>query len=173
MLGLIPRLFLGPVGFGLRVRQLLLYVVVGAGLLRPGLVVGQLEDLGDPLADLLVGWPVAQGLMPECLDLLTELLAIVKRTAQPFLKLTNLAAAAGNELVYLPSAVTAQLHLESVFLGGEIGKEIAIFVHGFTKTLYPGACWKVILSATLSRGRRYRGPAHQARGSYGNLAWVY
>ena len=85
---------------------------------------------------------MAQCLLAECLGLLAQLLAVVQRAAEPFLKLTDLAAAAGDELVYLPPAVTAQLHLERVFLGGEIGKEIAILVHGFTKTLYPGACWK-------------------------------
>ena len=87
MLGLIPGFLLGPVGFLLRVGQLLLDVIVRAGLLRLGLVVGELQDLGDPLADLLVSRPVAQCLLAECLDLLAQLLAVVQRAAEPFLEL--------------------------------------------------------------------------------------
>ena len=107
VLRLIPGFFSGPVRFLLSVGQLLLDVVVGAGLLGFGLIVGKPQDLGDPLADLLVGRPVAERLLAERLDLLAQLLAVVERTAQTFFQLANLAAATGNELVHLPSAVTA------------------------------------------------------------------
>ncbi len=107
MLRLIPGFFFGPVRFLLSIGQLLLDVVVGAGLLGSGLIVGELQDLGDPLADLLMGRPVAERLLAERLDLLAQLLAVVERTAQTFFQLANLAAATGNELVHLPSAVTA------------------------------------------------------------------
>ena len=56
-----------------------------------------------------------------------------------------------------------KLHLKSVFLAGEIGKEIGIFVHGFTKTLYPGACRKV------DRLARYRGTTERGVMSAGTL----
>ena len=54
-----------------------------------------------------MGRPVAERLLAERLDFLAQLLAVVERTAQTFFQLANLAAATGNELVHLPSAVTA------------------------------------------------------------------
>ena len=83
--------------------------------------------------------PRAKGASNEC-------------AVQPFLILAGLAAAPGDKVVHLPSAVPAQLHFEILIgCGGEIRKKIAIFVHGFTRTLYPGACWKVNRVGTLSR----------------------
>ena len=107
VLRLIPGFFVGRARFLLSIGQLLLDVVVGAGSSGLGLVLGKLQDLRDPLADLLVGPPVAQRLLAERLDLLAQLLAVVERAAQTFLQLANLAAETVNQLVHLPSAVTA------------------------------------------------------------------
>ena len=84
-LGLLAGLGAGLVRVLLGVVALPGDVFVGLGLLGPGLVVGQLEDLGDALADFLV-----RGLGPERLlarrgQVALEFLFVVKGTGKSLL----------------------------------------------------------------------------------------
>jgi len=55
---------------------------VGLGLLGPGLVVGQLENLGDALTDFLVRGLGAEGLLAGCGQVMPEFFAIVEGAAR-------------------------------------------------------------------------------------------
>ncbi|HEY6297714.1 MAG TPA: hypothetical protein VIX15_18815 [Streptosporangiaceae bacterium] len=83
--GLLARLGAGLVHFGLGIVALLGDVVVGLGLLGPGLVVGQLQDLRDALADLLMGGLGAQGLLAGRGQVAPELLLVVKGSGKSLL----------------------------------------------------------------------------------------
>jgi hypothetical protein len=61
------------------------YLLVGLGLLGPGLVIGQLEDLGDALTDFLVRGFGAERLLARRGQVASQLLAIVKGTGQSLL----------------------------------------------------------------------------------------
>ncbi len=58
---------------------------MGLGLLGPGLVVGQLEDLGNPLADLLVRGLGAERLLARGGQVALEFLSVVKSTGKSLL----------------------------------------------------------------------------------------
>jgi hypothetical protein len=135
-LGLLARLGPGLVGLGLGIVALPGYFFVGLGLLRPGLVVGQLEDLGDPLTDFLVRGLGPQRLLAGGGQVVPELLALVQGAGQALLQVADLAPAAGNKFINLAAAVSTHLHFECVFVN-EVRQEITVVIHGFPKSCCP------------------------------------
>ena len=63
-----------------------------------------------------------------------ELFLVVKGTGQAVLQVPDLATAAGDELIHLPSAVPAHLHFERVFVR-EVRQDIAVVIHGFPRSV--------------------------------------
>jgi hypothetical protein len=114
-LGLLAGFGAVPLGFLLRRVPLLVDLVLGPQALRFGLVLGQLEDLADPLADLLVDGLAAQ-VLPRRGQFQAHSFGVVEGTGQPLFEIPDLAAGAGDKLVYLPAAVAAHLYFEGVFL---------------------------------------------------------
>ena len=80
-LGLLTGLGAGLLRVGLGVVALPGYLLVGLGLLGPGLVIGQFEDLGDALTDFLVRGLGAERLLARRGQVASQLLAIVEGTA--------------------------------------------------------------------------------------------
>jgi hypothetical protein len=109
---------------------------MGLGLLRPGLVIGQLEDLGDPLTYFLVRGLGAQSLLAGRGQVLPEFFSVVKGAGQPLLQVTDLAPAAGNKFINLTAAVSTHLHFECVFVN-EVRQEITVVIHGFPRSCCP------------------------------------
>ena len=116
------------VGLALSVTAELRGLLVRAGPLCSGLIFGELENLRDPLADLLVrrlaGWLLVRGG-----KLQAELLALIESSRELFFQVASLAAAAGNKFVDLPTAVAAHLNFERVFVE-DIRQEFAVLSHG-------------------------------------------
>ncbi len=126
-LGLLARLGPDPLGLLLGVRPLLGDIVVGLVLLRSGLVVRQLEDLGDPLADLLVRGPAGERLLAHGRQLAAEVLGVVEGPGEALLQLADLVVTARYEVVNLAAAVAAHLHLE-LFVQ-QVRQEVTVFIH--------------------------------------------
>ena len=126
---------LGPdlLRLGLRVVALPGYLLVGLRLLGPGLVIGQLEDLGDALADFLVRGLGAERLLARRGQVAPQLLAVVEGPGQALLQVSDLAAAAGDELVHLTAAIAAHLNFEGVLVS-EVRQEITVVIHGFPRS---------------------------------------
>jgi len=106
---------------------------VGFRLLGPGLVVGQLEDLGDALADFLMRGLGAERLLARGGQVAPQLLGVVEGPGQALLQVADLAAAAGDELVHLAAAVATHLDFESVLVN-EVRQEITVVIHGFPRS---------------------------------------
>ena len=106
---------------------------MGLRLLGPGLVIGQLEDLGDALADFLVRGLGAEGLLARRGQLAFQCLALVEGPGQALLQGSDLAAAAGDELIHLTAAVPAHLNFEGVLVN-EVRQEITVVIHGFPRS---------------------------------------
>ncbi len=121
----------------LRVVALPGYLLVGLGLLRPRLVIGQLENLGDALTDLLVRGLGAERLLACGGQVALQFLAVVQGPGKSLFQVADLAAAAGDELVHLTAAVPAHLHFEGVFVN-KVRQEITVVIHGF-----PRSCWSM------------------------------
>src|SRR5262249_22836087 len=96
-----------------------------------GLVVRELEDLGDPLADLLMRGPPGQCLLAHRGDFPTEVLSLVKCPREPLLEVADLGVAACYEVVNLAAGVAAHLPLQ-LFMQ-EIGQKVTICIHGITR----------------------------------------
>ena len=106
------------------------------GLLGPGLVVGELQYLGDTLADFLVRGLGAERLLAGRGQVAPEFLPLVKGAGQALLQIPDLAAAACDELVHLAAAVPAHLHFECIFVN-KVRQEITIVIHGFPRSSSP------------------------------------
>ena len=131
-LGLLARLCLELVRLCLGVGAQLRDLVLGTGLLRPRLVVGQLEDLPHPLADLFVGGLDVLRLLAAGGQLKLQPFHLVERAGQPLLEVACLAAGAGDEFVHLTAAVATHLYFERVF-GVEVRYEVSVLSHGVTR----------------------------------------
>ena len=125
-LGLLARVGPDPLGLLLRVGPLLGDVVIGLVLLRSRLIVRQLEDLGDPLADLLVRGPAGERLLAHGRQFAAEVLRVVEGPGEALLKLADLVVAARYEVVNLAAAVAAHLHLE-LFVQ-QVRQEVTVFI---------------------------------------------
>jgi len=117
-----------PLGFLLGVFPLLGDLVLGVRPLRLGLILGELEDLADPLADLLMGRLVAQ-VLPCRGQLQAGPLGFVHGPRQALFQVADLAAGAGDVFVHLPAAVAAHLDFEGVFLS-QLWYQVCIVSHG-------------------------------------------
>ncbi len=84
-LGLLTRLRAGFFHLGLGLVALPGYFLVGLGLLGPGLVIGQLEDLGDALTDFLVRGLGAERLLARRRQFAPQLLSVVQGTGKSLL----------------------------------------------------------------------------------------
>ena len=126
-LGLLARLGADPVGFLLGLFALLGDLILGTVALGLGLVVGELENLADPLADLLMGGLAAQAL-PRGGQFQPDPLGIVERVREPVLKVADLAAGTRDELVHLAAAVSAHLDFEGAFTV-QVGHQVCVISH--------------------------------------------
>ena len=84
-LGLLARVGADPLRLLLSVGPLLGDIVVGLVLLRPGLVVRQLQDLGDPLADLLVRGPTGERLLARGGNFAAQMLGLIEGPGEALL----------------------------------------------------------------------------------------
>jgi hypothetical protein len=134
-LGLLARIGADPLGLLLRVGPLLADIVVGLALLRPGLVVRQLEDLGDPLADLLVRGSTGERLLAHGRNFAAQVLGLIEGPGEALLQFADLVVAARYEIVNLAAAVAAHLHLE-LFVQ-QVRQKVTVFIHGITRILCP------------------------------------
>ena len=130
-LGLLAGLGADPVCFLLRILALLADLVLSPVALGLGLVVGELEDLADPLADLLVRGLAAQPLAGGG-QFQAQPLGLVERVREPLLEITGLAARSRHELIHLPAAVPAHLDLEGIF-AVDVGHQVCVISHGGTR----------------------------------------
>ena len=130
-LGLLAGLGAVPFRFLLGIVALLVDLVLGAYPLRLGLVLGELEDLADPLADLLVGRLVAQILAGRG-QLQAGPFCVVHGTREPLFQIADLASGAGDEFVHLAAAVAAHLDFEGVFLS-QVWHQVCIVSHRGTR----------------------------------------
>src|SRR4029077_1935559 len=133
-LGLLARLGADPVGFLLGVLSLLVELVVCAAALGLGLVVGEFQDLADPLADLLVGGLAAQALARGG-QFQADPFGLVERLREPLLQVAGLAAGTRDELIHLPAAVPAHLDFEGAFTV-QVGHQVCVISHGGTQEEY-------------------------------------
>src|SRR5271165_6189780 len=84
-LGLLARLRAGLLRLRLGLVALPGYLLVGLGLLGPGLVIGQFEDLGDALTDFLVRGLGAERLLARRGQVAFQFLAVIEGTGKSLL----------------------------------------------------------------------------------------
>jgi len=68
-------------------------------------------------------------------ELAPQVLAVVEGPGETLLKFPDLAVAACYEVVHLPAAVAAHLHLE-LFVQ-QVRQEVTVFIHSITRILGP------------------------------------
>jgi hypothetical protein len=124
-----------PLGVGADLVRFALGVGAEAGDLFLGLaplglrlILGELEDLADSLADLLVRRTAGQRLLAGGGHVPAEKLGVVQRAGQTLLQILYLVVGTRDVLVHLAAAVAAHLHLELFVL--KIRQEVIVFVHG-------------------------------------------
>ncbi|MGH3169248.1 MAG: hypothetical protein ACRDN0_25630 [Trebonia sp.] len=137
-LGLLACVGAYPLRLLLRVGTLLGDLVFGLALLRLRLVIGQLENLGDPLADLFVRGFSGERLLADGREFPAQVLGFVQGPLEALFYIPDLVIASRDVLVDLPTAVAAHLHLE-LFVH-EVRQEITIFIHGITRISGPKFC---------------------------------
>ncbi len=128
------------VRIGLGVGAELGDVVVSLGALRLRLVIGELEDLADPLADLLVRWLVSGARFG---DVCLQPLGLLDCLGQPVLELAaavvlgqQIETQLSDNLIHLHPVIAAPFQAKLAFIS-QVG-EVALLAHRFTHQIGPG-----------------------------------